>query len=88
MLAAPEHSANIDLFHIGTRVTSHRRGNCVGIIKTEPFHDALNGDRRWWVWVDYTDSNGSVAIDPIRELRPVHPSTPCQLTTGAAGVVG
>lgn len=59
----------IGLFRVGMRVTSYRRGNAVGVVKTEPFRDADNGDRRWWVWVDYTASNGAVALDQVRELR-------------------
>ena len=59
---------NSGLFHVGMRVTSYRRGNAIGVLKSEPFRDA-DGDRRWWVWVDYTASNGAVALDQLRELR-------------------
>jgi hypothetical protein len=40
-------------------------------VKSEPFRDASSGDRRWWVWVDYTESTGVVAIDAVRELHVV-----------------
>ena len=58
----------IGLFRVGMRVTSYRRGNAIGVVKTEPFRDQ-GGDRRWWVWVDYTASTGAVALDQVRELR-------------------
>ena len=60
--------------HIGASVTSHRRGNAVGIVKSEPFRDEHSGDRRWWIWVDYTDSSGVVALDQVRDLRVVKDS--------------
>jgi hypothetical protein len=57
--------------HVGTRVTSHRRGNAIGIVKTPPSCDVHGGDRRSWVWVDYTSSSGAIAIDHVRDLQPV-----------------
>ena len=71
MRATHHHSDDIATFHVGTRVVSQRRGNAVGIVKTEPFRDPINSDRRWWMWVDYTDSCGVVAIDWARELHVV-----------------
>jgi hypothetical protein len=58
-------------FQVGTRVTSDRRGNAVGIVRTAPFCDETGQDRRWWVWVDYTASNGAVALDQVRHLQVV-----------------
>ena len=60
-----------DTLHIGMRVINYRRGNAIGVVKSEPFRDASSGDRRWWVWVDYTESTGVVAIDAVRELHVV-----------------
>ena len=57
--------------HVGARVINFRR-NAVGTVKSEPFTDVAGGDRRLLVWVDYTESVGVVAIDPVRELTPVH----------------
>ena len=58
-----------DTFRVGMRVTSIRRGDAVGVVRTQPFRDVDDSERRWRVWVDYTDSSGAVAIDWVRDLR-------------------
>ncbi len=55
-------------FAVGTQVTSYRRRNLTGIVKSPSFQSDPH-DRRRLVWVDYTASGGPVAIDHIRALR-------------------